>query len=145
MNLTVSILGQEFFNKLRTNKQLGYLVNLSFINYNNDYYIIQKIQSNKDIKIIKKEINKFNKKIIKKINKINLDLYINKLKKELLEPDYNLNSKYNKYLSEILTRNYLFYKIETLLNYIDNINKEDLINFINLIINKENRIKIIIL
>jgi secreted Zn-dependent insulinase-like peptidase len=145
MNLTVSILGNDFFNKLRTIKQLGYLVNLSFISYNNDYYIIQKIQSNKDIKIIKKEINKFNKKIIKKINKINLDIYITKLKKELLEPDYNLNSKYSKYLVEILTRNYLFYKIETLLNYINNINKEDLINFINLIINKKNRIKIIIL
>ena len=144
MNIVISILSQEFFNILRTKKQLGYLVRMAINNYNNDYYIIQTVQSNKSVDTVKKEINKFNNKIINIIKKANLLNYINQIKKDLSEPDNSLYDKYNKYISEIILRKYLFYKNEILLDNIDSLNINDLLNFIKLYINKKNRIQVII-
>jgi len=144
MLLTVNILSQPFFNILRTKKQLGYLVNLSYIKYNDDYYIVERIQSNKKPKEIKKQINKFNRKILSLIDENKLKLYITKLKNELMEPDYNLNDKYHKYVHEISSKSFIFYRKEILIQYINNINYLDLKNFVLNYLNKENRIKIII-
>jgi hypothetical protein len=58
------ILKDVFYNKLRTEEQLGYLVSMDFNKINNIYYIYQKIQSLIDVDIIEKKINNFNNSII---------------------------------------------------------------------------------
>ena len=117
---------------------------MQFININNDYYIIQSVQSNKNVNLIKKEINMFNDNIIKFIKKANFDNYIIQVKKELLEPDYSLNEKFYKYRNQIISRNYLFYKNKILLDSIDNVNIDMVIKYCKLYINKKNRIIIVV-
>jgi len=78
------ILEKKFYNELRTKKQLGYLVNIGFSNQNDNYYFIQKIQSDKKCDIIMKEINNFNLNILNIIKDCNLDEY-KKFKSNLLE------------------------------------------------------------
>jgi insulysin len=144
MELTVNILSQEFFNKLRTNKQLGYLVKMIINKYNNEYYIVQIIQSNKNLEYVKSEINKFNKNILNIINNINFENYINQLIKEISEPCYNLYDLYNIYNNQIMLRTYLFYTTEILLKTINKIVFKDLIIFIKKYLNNNNKIEVII-
>jgi insulysin len=144
MHLIYKIFSQPFFNKLRTEKQLGYLVKMTISIYDEIFYINQIVQSDKDIKIINKEINKFNKNLKKILKKINLSIYKDLIKKDLLEPEHSLDEKYTKYVNEIISKQYLFYKNEILLDIIDKINLNDLLDFIKLYLNNKNMKQIII-
>ena len=144
INLFITIFGTLFFNELRTNKQLGYIVKMKFAEYNNNYYIIQQILSNHPIDTVKNEIIKFNNLLLSKLSKININTYIEIIKNNLLVPSNNIYELCNIYLSEILNKTYLFYRKQILLEYINEIKLNDLINFINLYININNQIIIII-
>ena len=138
--LSNSILSQLFFNILRTEKQLGYLVKMAIKNIQNEYYIIQYVQSTHEINKVYNEINNFNNNIIKYINEEDINIHINKLKQEIEEPDYSLSKKYNEYFSEISSRDFLFNKKNILLNCIDHLSIELLTTFIKLVINDQNKV-----
>jgi secreted Zn-dependent insulinase-like peptidase len=144
LNLFINIFGTIFFDKLRTDKQLGYIVKMKFVNYDNNYYIIQQILSNSPVDIIKNEIIKFNNQLLNRLTKININIYIETIKQTLDSPSNNTYELCNIYLSEILDNNYLFYRKQILLEYINEIKLNDLINFINLYININKQIIIII-
>jgi secreted Zn-dependent insulinase-like peptidase len=138
------ILGQLFFDILRTKYQLGYLVRLSLSIFRDDYYIMEKIQSSKSIKEIKEKINEFNQNIQTYINESNFDKFKETINSELNEPEYCLNDKINKYLPEISTRTYLFNRTQIVIDQLGKLTKSDISNFATRVFNKTNTNIIII-
>lgn len=136
------ILSQKFFDELRTKQQLGYLVNMGMSSYRKKYYVTQKIQSDKSIDYIIDKINNFNKIVESHLLESEFKEYIDSIKKELLEPDYSLSDKINKYLPEITSHEYIFNRNILLSNQIDGCTKKDVIKFFNDILLKP--IKVII-
>ena len=125
------ILERQFYNELRTKKQLGYLVNLSLSNQADNYYFIQKIQSDKSCENIMKEIDIFNLTILNIIKKCNLDEYKKSAENYLNEQDTTLNDSYERHFSEILSRKYLFDRKKIILQQMSNITIESLIKHVN--------------
>jgi len=137
------ILSQPFFDELRTKKQFGYLVNMGMSVYRNNYYVTQKIQSNKPIKDIIDNIIEFNKSINKYFKSDStFKSFINSIKKELMEPDYSLSDKISKYLPEIINHEYVFNRNIILFKQIDKITKKCVNSYFNHLLSKP--IKIII-
>jgi insulysin len=102
LGLTANILRQSFFDNLRTKNQLGYLVSMgstSIRNYN--FFIVQKIQSDKPIKFIEEKIEEYNKTIRKQIQEVDFEKFVETLKNELEEPEYSLEEKIDKYLNSL--------------------------------------------
>jgi len=111
-----------FFDDLRTNKKLGYLVGMGSSIIGKQYYIYQKIQSDKSCNEIYNYINEFNNKLIENIKKIDLDMWKETVINYLTEKENNTEDFINKYYSEILNKTYIFNRNELLLKYIDKIN-----------------------
>ena len=128
--MTYLILEQPFFEELRTKKQLGYLVKFSILNYGDNYYIIQKVQSDKNCKLLLNEINNFNITIIDIINKINLDEWKISATNYLNEKENSLSDIFNKFFKEIITREYLFNRKKILIQNLANISIDSLKQFI---------------
>lgn len=128
--MTYLILEQPFFEELRTKKQLGYLVKFSILNYGDNYYIIQKVQSDKNCKLLLDEINNFNITIIDIINKINLDEWKISATNYLNEKENSLSDIFNKFFKEIITREYLFNRKKILIKNLVNISIDSLKKFI---------------
>ena len=137
--MTYLILEQPFFEELRTKKQLGYLVKFTLLNYGDNYYIVQKVQSDKNCKILLNEINNFNITIIDIINKINLDEWKISAKNYLNEKDNSLSDIFNKFFSEIINRKYLFNRKQILIQNLVNISIESLKNFITTYLLENNK------
>ena len=125
----IRILSQLFFDELRTNKQLGYLVKLGVTVTHNHYYINQKIQSDKDINILLGHIHEFNKNVNKYLTESDFDKFVDSIKKELMEPEYSLSDKINKYLPEITSHKYIFNRNLILLEQLNKVNKKDVIHY----------------
>lgn len=119
-----------FFEELRTKKQLGYLVKFSLLNYGDNYYIIQKVQSDKNCKLLLNEINIFNTNIFDIINKINLDEWKISATNYLNEKENSLSDIFNKFFSEIISRKYLFNRKQILIQNLANISIDSLKQFI---------------
>jgi secreted Zn-dependent insulinase-like peptidase len=128
--MTYLILEQPFFEELRTKKQLGYLVKFSLLNYGDNYYIVQKVQSDKNCKLLLNEINNFNINILNIINEINLDEWKISFTNYLNEKENSLSDIFNKFFKEIITREYLFNRKKILLNNLVNISIDTLKKFI---------------
>jgi insulysin len=128
--LTYLILEQPFFDELRTKKQLGYLVRFSMVNTGDNYYLLEKVQSEKDCKYLLNEINQFNKKILNIIDKINLEEWKITAKNYLDEKDNSTYDIYNRFFSEIISRKYLFNRKKILIQQIANVTIESLQSFI---------------
>jgi secreted Zn-dependent insulinase-like peptidase len=105
--LLYKIIRQHFFDILRSEKQLGYLVRLVIHNQGDEYYIAQKIQSGKSVKLVMNEIDTFNKNIQTYIKNSEFKKFMETVIMELNEPEYNIDDKINKYLPEIIKRTYL--------------------------------------
>jgi insulysin len=144
LTLFINMISQDFFNYMRTEKELGYLVKMDKLYYNKKYYIIQKIQSDKDVYILENLLNIYNNTIIEKLKTYNINKYIDVLKKDYSDIFNNLSEIYDKYHKEIIIREYLFNKNSLLLNILNTINFQDLIYFVNKYFNNNNLTKIII-
>jgi insulysin len=120
-----------FFRELRTNKKLGYLVQMYSSIISNQYYIYQKIQSEVPCDDIIKHIKIFNNNLIDNIKKENFNKWKKIVINELNKKETNMNELYYKYLYEINERTYLFDRNKILLKYINEITQKTLINFIN--------------
>ena len=142
--ILLKILSQQFFDTLRTKHQLGYIANMKQIKFINDYYIIEQVQSAKDIDFVEKKMQEFNSNIKTLIDKCNFDEILLTIKQALEEPDYSMSDKINRYLNEIISSNYLFNRNKLILNQLKKIKKEDIHIFANNIINSKNLISIII-
>lgn len=126
--LFINIYSQIFFNTLRTKYQLGYLVKLFYKYINNNYYIVQAIQSSNPIHTVISKINDFNKNLINILNNTDIELHKNSLKSMIL---YNnsFSEQFSVWLNEIITDRY-FFDIKLLLPIIDSITKKDCLKFI---------------
>jgi insulysin len=142
--LVANMLGTEFFEELRTKEQLGYLVNMSQINIRNQYYIVQRIQSEKSIDIIQSKIEQFNNSINDIIEKSNFNQFIETLYNIINEKDKSLDDRISRYLPEIIIREFIFNRNERLLQYIKKIKKEQLLTFVNKYLTSDNITKVII-
>ena len=144
LNLSMNILSQSFFDDLRTKNQLGYLVRMGMNTFRDDYYIMQKIQSDKSIDVIEDKIKLFNERILSIVNECDFSKFVETLKNQLNEPDYSLEEKFYRYQPEIALRQYLFNRNQILLEQLNKITLKDLVEFIKTFINPDNKIRIII-
>lgn len=138
------IIKQLFFDILRSEKQLGYLVKLVIHIQGDEYYITEKIQSGKPIKLVMKEINQFNKNIQMYIKNSEFEKVIKTVILELNAPEYNIDDKINKYLPEIIKRTYLFNRIELILKQVKQLTKDDILEFAKCTFDKSNRVIVVI-
>jgi len=145
LKLFILLVNNEFFNFMRTEKQLGYLVGMQILTYNNNYYILQKIQSTKPINEVENLLNYFNNNIFDLLKTFDIKKYIDILKKDFEEIYDNLSQLYDNYYEEIISRDYLFNKNKLLLNQCNKINYQDLLYFVKKYFNNDNLIKLIIL
>jgi insulysin len=137
--ITYLILEQPFFEELRTKKQLGYLVKFSLLNYGNNYYIVQKVQSDKNCQLLLTEINNFNINILNIINEINLDEWKISAKNYLNEKENSLSDIFNKFFSEIISRKYLFNRKQILTDNLINVSIDSLKKFITIFLLENNK------
>lgn len=144
IGLTNLILSQLFFDDLRTKHQLGYLVTMGFNIYRDDYFMVQKIQSEKEIKIVEDLVEKFNQNMVKQIEKANFETFVQTLRNQISESDYSLDEKYERYYPEITLRKYLFNRRDKLLEQLNKVTKLDVIKFVKEYINPNNRIRYVI-
>jgi secreted Zn-dependent insulinase-like peptidase len=112
-------------------------------NTGNNYYLVQKVQSDKSCEIIKKEINSFNLKIIDIIKKANLDEWKLSAKNYIEEKDNNTSDVFNRYFSEIISRQYLFTRKKILIQHLEKITTESLINFVDSFMINNNKVCIL--
>jgi len=139
MLLLIKILGEKFFDNLRTKNQLGYIVQLSLAIYRDSYYITEKIQSSKPIDFVKNKIDDFNSQIEKLINDSYFEQFVETINKELDEPDYSLEDKLSRYRPEISTRKYMFNRNQLIKEQLNKLTKQDLLNFSRKVLNESNR------
>lgn len=128
--LSLMFINELFYNKLRTDKQLGYLVSTNWTKINDEFYIFEKIQSKYDYNILYDSITDFNKNIIKYLDEINIKNWIVTLKDHLKTKNTNIYSVFQKYSSEISKREFRFKRNEELLNKIKNITENSIKKFI---------------
>jgi hypothetical protein len=128
--LSLMIIHELFYNKLRTDKQLGYLVSTNWKKINEEFYIFEKIQSKFDYKILNESINDFNKNIIEYLDEIDIKNWIVTLKDHLKTKDTNIDNVFLKYCSEINKREFRFKRNEELLNKTKNITENSVKKFI---------------
>lgn len=140
------LLQEEFYDKLRTKKQLGYLVNLYINSYKDYFYLDQKIQSLESIKNIENNIDKFNKymynTIIKELTNKDLIKIKEIIEKQLKDESNTLFKRKTKYLSEIIKKRYLFNSKDLLLRVLPKIKKDEIIELYESKILKGDKIKI---
>ena len=142
--LLYKIIRQLFFDILRSEKQLGYLVRLVIDNQGNEYYIAQKIQSEKSVKLVMNEIDKFNKNIQTYIKNSEFKKIMETVIMELNEPEYNIDDKINKYLPEIIKRTYLFNRTQLILEQVRQLTKDEILEFAKRVFDKSNRVIVIV-
>jgi secreted Zn-dependent insulinase-like peptidase len=143
MFLSNLIIKDVFYNKLRTDKQLGYLVSFNWSKINNTYYFSEKIQSSFKLDLVNKCIFEFNKNILDYIKDVNFDSWIDNLKLQLSSKENNIHELFGKYYVEIINREFNFKRNIELLKKINKITKNSLFDFINKYIVKNKKIYII--
>tara|TARA_B100001121_G_scaffold310305_1_gene340574 strand:+ start:278 stop:2923 length:2646 start_codon:yes stop_codon:yes gene_type:complete len=137
-----SLMDNESYTYLRTNEQLGYNVGSFIKKVNNDYYLMIKVQSEKEEKFIKSKMDNFieyfKKYFTKKISeeKEFNDIKLNVKKQINLESNGTLESFY-KYFNEILIDRYFFNKNIILTNQLEKINSSDMVKFSNSLFEKK--------
>jgi insulysin len=138
------ILGQTFFDILRTKYQLGYIVSFNQSIHRDEYYISEKIQSSKPVNIIMDRINDFNENIQKIIKDSNFEQYMETIGKELDEPDYSISDKISRYRPEISIRTYLFNRNKLIKDQLTNLTKHDIQEFTKKVFIESNKKVIIV-
>jgi len=128
--ITSLILHDFFFNKIRTDKQLGYLVVLDWSKVDHTYILYQKVQSSFNLEFVEKTINEFNDNILEYIKDIDIKFWIETLKEHLKKKEANLYELANKNFSEIINREFIFNRNQLLLKKIKGITSKSINDFI---------------
>lgn len=139
IKLLNSLMAEDFFDVLRTQNQVGYLVKQYYSNINNQIYLIQHIQTQMDLDKVLNIIKEFNNNYIIQLSKTT-DIELEKLKKniiiDILKPYENMEQQYLEDMNEILTNKLLFNRKELVVEEIKKITVYQLVNFLKLVINK---------
>jgi insulysin len=147
MLLIISVIMEDkAYYFLRTKEQLGYLVSSNINKILDDYYLFIKVQSNYNVEYVKNKIDLFIddfKKYLNKINDNELSKIKNTVKKLLEQNKSNTKELFDKYELEILLRQFMFNKDKILINQLDNVNKHNLIDYFNNLIQNKKTITII--
>lgn len=138
-----NLIDNESYTYLRTNEQLGYNVGSFIKKIKNDYYLMIKVQSEKNEKYVKSKIDNFieyfKKYFIKKIsdeNEFN-NIKLN-IKKQINLESNGTSELFSSYYYEILIDRYFFNKDIILTNQLEKIKSDHMISFCNKIFeNKE--------
>ncbi len=137
--LSILILDEIFYTILRTDKLLGYMVNISWNKILDECYIVEKIQSKYNYDTLITNINEFNKNIFEYLKNIDINTWISSLKNHFKTKDTNIEDVFLKYQSEITKREFRFKRNEELLDKIKNITENSVKSFIKkYIINNKN-------
>lgn len=105
---------QKFYDSLRTKQQFGYLVKSYASRSDNDYYFIQKIQSERSINTIKNAIDKFNKEFVENFKENGFDELKKSVHDDLKEPDNSTSETFSRFFNEITNNTYIFNRDEIL-------------------------------
>lgn len=133
--LTSHILSPQYFNQLRTNRQLGYLVGLNYYPINNIPGMLLYVQSSTaSVELIKVEIEQFIKEANDYLTLINTNI-LNELKNEIIlklkTEAENLYDKGEYFWSCIGNNDYNFNFNAKLIDEITQIEPEHIISFYN--------------
>ena len=139
MKIFLAIFSTIFFNELRTNNQLGYIVSMRH-QYIDKSYIIQEIQSSYSPEVIISKINIFNDNLLKYLENINITKYLDNIMNDIIHQDNTLEFFHNYYLGKISNNNYNFHNYIYYKQEYKNINIKILKKFITKYINKNNQI-----
>ena len=115
-----NILAELFFDEMRTKKQMGYLVRFSFVSNNSYYYMMEKIQTNKELDFVKKSLVEFNQNIEKNIRKAKCKEIIKNIQTKLLEKSTSIFEEFSKYFSQIANKEYVYDFNEIIAEELDN-------------------------
>ena len=134
LNLISLILKEKFYNSLRTNQNLGYVVSMSIKEYRQNYGLCCVVQSNvKCPEFISEKINEFFKEQLKFFENLTDDEfknYVNSLIETCKKKDANLSVEFKRNLSQIYLNNYEFNQKEIIVKILENdVNKLELLNF----------------
>ena len=94
-----------------------------------EYFFIEKIQSDKSCDFILNEVTNFNKTILDEIDKCNLNEVKKSAENYLLQQENNTSHLFDRYFSEIISRKYLFNRKKMIYEHLSKITKESLKKF----------------
>jgi secreted Zn-dependent insulinase-like peptidase len=135
LNLVATIFGQEFFNKLRTDQQLGYVVALQVNQIHAMYGLRALVQSQFDTKILLERIQDFLNSMGSVLNIMPVDdfnRYVKSLVAQLDEKPKNLISEGQRYFNYLLSRSTEFNANIVDAEYVGTITKVELAKFVEL-------------
>jgi len=139
------ILEQPAYHQLRTQEQLGYLVKSYLYTNSVEFYIVIKIQTNKNIKLVEKKMNIFLKWFEDYLMVLDIDIF-NEMKKSaialLLNKPSSLEDMLDKYIDEIRYKTYIFDRSEQIANYVNRIELKHIHKLYTKILDRKSIIKI---
>jgi len=140
-----SIMAEKFFDELRTKNQVGYLVGQGTSNINNNLYLMQRIQTQKELGGVIKMVNNFNKSFVKELEEMSdddFDRYKYNMRKSLKKPYEDISERYYEDLNEILTTKLLFDRRGLMVKELKKISKNMILSFLRGFVNKGKIVKV---
>lgn len=141
--LLFRMIQEPFFNQLRTNEQLGYIVRSDVLDLDNTTNIIFQIQSAvKSPDYLEKRIDDFLKKFKQQIIKMNeqeFEKYILSMIEVRKKLYTSIEEEFNFNVSEIIYDRYIFNRKEIEITFLAKINKKKLLNLFDKFITNNKR------
>ena len=140
------LLDQPSYQQLRTVNQLGYLVKSYLYTNQFNFYIVIKIQTDLNIKLVDNKMNTFLDWFKNYLNTLDIKIFedIKKSAIDLLKNKPTSIDEYiNTYVGEIKYNTFIFNKSEQLIKYINKIQISDIINLYLYLLKKKIIIKVI--
>ena len=136
LNLTCQLLQEDFFNEIRTKKQLGYLVGLNKEQINDDLFISQKIQNHQPLKTGVKHLSEYNQKILERINPIEFEKTKENLIKDLTKLEEDFSQIVSQDIMEIISNKFNFNRKKEIAKIVETLTFDQIKSYINSIFQK---------
>jgi secreted Zn-dependent insulinase-like peptidase len=137
--LILMIMEPLAYNYLRTTKKLGYIVGAKSLQIYTNKYIFLQVLTDKDIDLVKNEMDIFIGDYIKHLQELSTDEF-SKIKQsaiDVITQKYEtLNEEFDDYYNEIKKQQYQFDRRQQMAKYTQSINKDDLYTYFSQL-NKE--------
>ena len=130
--LILMIMEPLAYNYLRTTKKLGYIVGARSQQIYTNKYIFLQVLTDKDIDLVKKEMDIFIGNYIKHLQELSIDEF-SKIKQSAIDVVTHkyetLNDEFDDYYNEIKKQQYQFDRRQQMAKYTRSINKDDLYTY----------------
>lgn len=136
-----NIMGETFFDQLRTKENFGYICQTTFIRKYKMNGFVFYVQSTKDIEEIKERITRFIKEFGNKLEQMSvkeINTFIKSHRKNLNIKTKSLEEEHFNYFNLIKESSYEFNRQKNLVKTSKKIKKKDVIKFYKNVFNKEN-------